>query len=1306
MSSVPPPKPRRRRWPWILLVAGLGVLFVRSDLLARALARAAERVLEPLLGEEVDIARLRVELWPLGLDAEGVVVTHPSTGDTVVSLPHARATVGLDTRGFRLRRVEIDRPRVELHLDPDGLREFRALAGRGGAQTVTDELPWDELVLRGGSFALWGQRWSVEAEGIGVEPAIVAGRSDLSVVALRLRAGSLDQTATGLVFPGVGFGPDWLDVPNLAVTFPGMDLEGRLGARLGGPLDGDLGATLRLARLTAPGSTPPPSWVDGVVEVDARLSGSLDHPAAGGTLAVTGLTFWTPGARGPSSARIGDLTGGWHAELTGPAPAVVLDDGEVRWGEGRIAVQARVGLQDPTLEVRVRGHDVSLAEILRSIGAAPTPWVDLVGAPIVDATGTWSPFRLEGPVTIGVRDLRVGDGPLDRPHETLLYVPHGEVVGRVEVTPDHLVIAGDHVRAGRSRGRALADIGFGDQGPLRVEADFERLDLSWLQPLGDLGLGGMARVRGRLSGPFDHMTAEATLHGDDVMVLGMGIADHLDAEVQSDLHRLWFTDVRATLGGTRWRGSYAIDFDRDLAMDLQLAVEQGRLADLVGAFVDLPGIDGAVTGSLALTGTPYDLDGDAEFELGPTELYGETFAGGYARGWMDDGELTLEELVLERGTETLRARGSVKKGWRMNVEVRSDRLRLENLDAMARAEVPLSGDAVVDVVLGGTLFDWEPRGRIALRNTAYGREALADSTVRFRTEDATLDFEGEVLGGAARLLGTLGLDGDQPYRVHADLVDLPLHPLYPRAVDGSPIGASASGTVDVAGRFGVEDAPMDLDVVLGAVELAWQGHRLRNDGAWELHVDGETVAVPTLRIAGGGGTRLALSARTEPGVGLLIDGSGRVDLDLLRAVTPGLAVARGQAEVRVRRTAEDPTLRVRAEVDGATVRTDYFPETFTALDFAVDASADGYTLQNLRARVGGGTLESPLSAIVAEGWVPRRYALQAALRDARVAYFDYLPPLVGDADLAFDGPVDDLLLSGDIVIRAMDFRDRIDWEGMVLSLREERLTAAAPEVGERWFGMDLHVTADRTIHLANNVAEGTASADLRVIGDTARPGMVGEVRVTPGGQMYLHEREFDIARGEIRFVDPYTFDPDLDILLETEVRSREQEYQVGYAVTGPFSDWRTTTTSEPQLAQADINALLLFGYTREELERYGGLSTALVAETGDLLLGQTALARGGLFVDRWSLVSGVSERGSTTASSELRLVATKAVGDFDVTVETTVSQGVGRDWYASVERRLAERLYATVYMATQQEGRSLPIGAAWGTEVTFRWEWE
>jgi len=62
------------------------------------------------------------------------------------------------------------------------------------------------------------------------------------------------------------------------------------------------------------------------------------------------------------------------------------------------------------------------------------------------------------------------------------------------------------------------------------------------------------------------------------------------------------------------------------------------------------------------------------------------------------------------------------------------------------------------------------------------------------------------------------------------------------------------------------------------------------------------------------------------------------------------------------------------------------------------------------------------------------------------------------------------------------------------------------------------------------------------------------------------------------------------------------------------------------------------------------------------------------------------------------------VGQVGLTLETALGAGLGSDWYVSAERRIAERLYVRGYAATRQEGRALPIGAAYGAEFKLRWE--
>ena len=101
----------------------------------------------------------------------------------------------------------------------------------------------------------------------------------------------------------------------------------------------------------------------------------------------------------------------------------------------------------------------------------------------------------------------------------------------------------------------------------------------------------------------------------------------------------------------------------------------------------------------------------------------------------------------------------------------------------------------------------------------------------------------------------------------------------------------------------------------------------------------------------------------------------------------------------------------------------------------------------------------------------------------------------------------------------MNFTDRINWEDWVVEIGDDLLVEAPPVDEKGLFALDIGIQADRTIRLLNNVSDAVASADLRVMGDTSRPGMTGQVRVNEG-LVYLQDREFKIDRAEIAFRDP------------------------------------------------------------------------------------------------------------------------------------------------------------------------------------------
>jgi len=433
----------------------------------------------------------------------------------------------------------------------------------------------------------------------------------------------------------------------------------------------------------------------------------------------------------------------------------------------------------------------------------------------------------------------------------------------------------------------------------------------------------------------------------------------------------------------------------------------------------------------------------------------------------------------------------------------------------------------------------------------------------------------------------------------------------------------------------------------------------------------------------------------------------------------------------------------------STIQGDWFPHPFEGVQGLVRGTKDGYVFRALGAserdaawlrrskglqRCGDALAENPAllasigggaarvqGEIHAQRWVPTHFDLSAEMAQGRVAFFDFLPAAVGDVKLNFDGDVgEDLLLSGEIKINEMMFSRRIEWEDWLLAVTDEWVESAVAEDSDALFAMDLTIEADKTVRMRNNVADLTASGSLRLVGDTAQPGLTGSIRAEPGGRVHLKEREFEVERAELRFVDPLAYDPDLDIVLQTDVRTREQSYDVEYRVVGTYEDWRAETSSDPGLPSADINALLLFGMTRDELERYGGLGGVLAVEGGDLLASKMFLSgrngggRGGLFriveplrPDRLDLVSGVSERGSGILSSDLRLLYENELDDLNLPGTLMIfEQNLTRvsDTYLGFEQRLARTLFARSYWASEQHGRHLAIGGAYGLEMKVRWE--
>ena len=1316
-DEAPPPRPARwRRRAAVALVALLGGMaglswLGRSDLLSDAVAREVAPRVRTLIGLDATLGRFEIRPWRAEARVEGLALTHYAPADPtlhgapVLSVQAAEVALGL--RGWQpsLGRLEIWRPSIHLRVGPDGLRELAGLDiefdGTG------DRMPWDALLVHDGRLVVDHDKWQLRATGLTVAPA-GSYRNDLTIGALTFELGDFSQTITGTRIPDILLAPGVLEVPEIDLHSEALDLGGEV--RLDrGELGGQVDLTVRLAELAA--LTEPQVRLDGLAHLQARLGGSTGGAEVRGHLELHDLLV---DRLRPDGVRV-DL---WFGDVSADLQLAngMLNASPIRagWSGGQVTLHAGIDLAHRGVSLSGQARGLQLVDLLKNLSVAPTPWVALDLDLDLDAAGTLQPLRLAGSVDAVARRLRVGSAPIEDPRTPLvLGVEEGRAFAQLVLRDTTLDVDIHRFTASEGVEASVAiDAELTAPPAIDIRADIHRFPLHVLQPLGGSELQGIARGQAHLWGASGAFRAESGLEVDGMGVLGFHLADHVTGQLVSpEMKSLEFSNLSAQLGRTHYTGAIDVLLGQDpIGLDIDVVVDEGSLADLSGIVLEIPGLDAGVTGSARLAGPWNRTNGDFSLQFTDIDLFGEAFDHGHTQATMRDGELFIDQLVISRSADDsgLFGRGRLGRNYTLDLDLHAGGIDLAESDLVAATGVNINGALSADVHVTGTAFEPQPSGRIDVQRFTIGKRSLGNATVAFDTHGSRLGFEGVGFSNGVQVTGGLTLDSAARWDIEAELDGFDLAPLLPEPANGGTYVARVTGDFTGSGEF---DTPAEVTASIDDVLVSWDRHQLRAPNPWRLAATGRTFQIEDVALVGGN-TELRLDAQKDASGDVTLEGDGTMDLDLLRAVVPGLTRAAGTAEVAMSATGSGADFAPRAVIDirSGLFQGTWFPHAFEGVTGHIDASQDGFVLSGGQGRLGGGRFTVG-GSIDATDWMPTRIDLTTNVDGARVRYLDFLPAAVGSARLRFGGPMDALLLSGDIEIDDMVFAERIDWESWVLEFSGEHLSGAVEENTEDYFNIDLSVRGDKTIRFRNNVGDFVVSSDFQFIGSTSRPGLTGRVRVLPGGRVLLKEREFEINRAELRFTDPYAFDPDVDIDMSTEVSTREQDYDINYAVAGLYSDWRTTTRSEPALPQADINALLLFGLTMEEMERYGGAVSALAVEGGDLLasklgiverVGQGVVGLDTFRPERIDLVSGVSERGSGSVSSDLRLLVEKDLDWATLIFEQNLSRSI--DTYLGLERRLARMFYLRTYWAREQVGRRLDIGGAYGFEANVRGE--
>lgn len=205
-------------------------------------------------------------------------------------------------------------------------------------------------------------------------------------------------------------------------------------------------------------------------------------------------------------------------------------------------------------------------------------------------------------------------------------------------------------------------------------------------------------------------------------------------------------------------------------------------------------------------------------------------------------------------------------------------------------------------------------------------------------------------------------------------------------------------------------------------------------------------------------------------------------------------------------------------------------------------------------------------------------------------------------------------VDGEVTVTSFDYTRPMSMTAdlSTLAKRGQRTQVESYDPAEDVVEFDIQLRSPAPLHIENELLDTDLVVDnsgLRLKGTNQRFGMLGRLKLKPGGQITLRSHEFEIRQGWVRFDDLSQIEPQVDVTAVTDYRRFEDSSPQEAPGTGAVSSgsvssssmggqWRINLhaygdpenlkidlTSTPNLPQDDIFLLLTVGLTRAELDQ-------------------------------------------------------------------------------------------------------------------------
>ncbi len=550
------------------------------------------------------------------------------------------------------------------------------------------------------------------------------------------------------------------------------------------------------------------------------------------------------------------------------------------------------------------------------------------------------------------------------------------------------------------------------------------------------------------------------------------------------------------------------------------------------------------------------------------------------------------KLFLDKGLIKITPEAEIKaNGWicldgKYNFQAVSKGISLSSIDKISDQEWD---DAKIVFAFTGTGDIKDPKltGEIGICGLQVKDKMIDPISLNLDVADMTARISGKepIKLNMEIQLETLDINGS------ADFGRIDLHPFF-KLAGYEEIFGFLDGRIELAGNIGTIEK-VQAQIQISKLETFWKQNELLGASNQAFVLKNGLISLPDIRLTLLKEGYLDLKGQAELNGMIDIKTKARIPLKIIEPFCDDVYDIEGYITCSgsVNGPMEQPIIKADIVLEEIGLGTPFLSERLRDTNGSIHLTPDIAVVKKINGKFNTGKFNLE-GTVDLKDYQPLNSRINFTAHAVPVHMPDTME-VVLNTELAMTGNKDKSEVFGKIVIlEGVYFRD-VDLN--LLGLIPRRSRSEEPVTGEtgqeflKNMSFDIAVGYRNPFVVENNISFLELKPDLHIKGKPDRFLLSGRAKVEPGGIIKYQEKEFEVARGIIDFLNPYKIEPTIDLEGKTKVR----EWTIFLNVSGNSDNLVFNLRSDPPEQNSDILYLLAFGKTvRESANGERGKSTS------------------------------------------------------------------------------------------------------------------